>query len=492
MSVSSKVVLEAGSRFDAFELLGLVARGGMANVWLARQRMKHDLETLVAIKTILTEYSLDPKFQTMFVDESRIACRIDHPNVARLLDVGEAYGHSYIVMEYVGGESLSRLRRTFARDGERFPLAVGLKIAADLCAGLHAAHELRDVHGNDLAVVHRDVSPQNVLLSDTGRVKLIDFGVAKAKGRLGGETGVGYAKGKARYMAPEQAGGDAVDRRADVWAVGALLYELMTGETPLDGPNDIAVFKKLMGNEPIAPLPSEIEAPVRAVIEKALQHDVSLRFATAAHMRDAIEDALITLGLRATTAHVEQVCATKLADRIAERRHFIEVSLKAADDRSSIRGVLASIPPIDETSSDVHVNPLPANVATKPEINPEIAAELSVESVTTEPKTSPPRTPRWVFGALGTSAIAAAAFAWIAFVHPSSPPLAVIAASVAPSVVASVPPAPPSVAILADTRPTAAPLVLPSASASTRKPTRVPTTPTRPTSSARTNWGGIE
>jgi hypothetical protein len=209
----------------------------------------------------------------------------------------------------------------------------------------------------------------------------------------------------------------------------------MTGETPLDGPNDIAVFKKLMGNEPIAPLPSEIEAPVRAVIEKALQHDVSLRFATAAHMRDAIEDALITLGLRATTTHVEQVCATKLADRIAERRHFIEVSLKAAEDRSSIRGVLASIPPIDETSSDVHVNPLPANVATKPEIKPEIADELSVESVTTEPKT---------------------------------------------------------VAILADTRPTAAPLVLPSASASTRKPTRVPTTPTKPTSSARTNWGGIE
>ena len=115
--------IDVGSTFDAYEILALLARGGMANVWLARQRMKHGLETIVAIKTILPEFSLDPKFQTMFLDEARIACRIDHPNVARLLDVGEAQGSSYIVMEYVGGESLSRLRRTFARMNKTLPLA---------------------------------------------------------------------------------------------------------------------------------------------------------------------------------------------------------------------------------------------------------------------------------------------------------------------------------------------------------------------------------
>src|ERR1700729_2890228 len=128
--------LAPGSKFDSYEILALLARGGMANVWLARRffgksGVAEGLETLVAIKTILPEYSLDPKFQAMFMDEARIACRIDHPNVARLLDVGDAFGHSYIVMEYVGGESLSRLRRTFARDGKTIPLAIVMRVLAD-------------------------------------------------------------------------------------------------------------------------------------------------------------------------------------------------------------------------------------------------------------------------------------------------------------------------------------------------------------------------
>ena len=139
--------LEPGARFDAYELLGLVARGGMANVWLARQRMKHGLETTVAIKTILPELSLDPAFQAMFLDEARIACRVDHVNVARLLDVGEARGHAYIVMEYVAGESLSRLRRTLARDRERVPLEVALRVTSSVCAALHAAHRARGRRG---------------------------------------------------------------------------------------------------------------------------------------------------------------------------------------------------------------------------------------------------------------------------------------------------------------------------------------------------------
>ncbi|HEY6462332.1 MAG TPA: serine/threonine-protein kinase, partial [Polyangiaceae bacterium] len=308
--------LEPGARLDAYELLGLVAHGGMANVWIARQRMKHGLETMVAVKTILPELSLDPAFQAMFLDEARIACRVDHANVARLLDVGEARGHAYIVMEYVAGESLSRLRRTMIRDGEVVPLAVALRVTSDLCAALHAAHELTDVEGQPLHVVHRDVSPQNVLLSDSGVVKLIDFGVAKARDRFAAETSAGFAKGKARYMAPEQSEGGPIDRRADVWGAGAVLYELLAGRTPFDGPNDAAIFRALLaGTAPVDPLPSTVREPVRVLVHRALERSPEARFPTARAMRDAIEDAMDALGLKANAVTIERLCAGKLGDR---------------------------------------------------------------------------------------------------------------------------------------------------------------------------------
>lgn len=341
--------IDVGSTFDAYEILALLARGGMANVWLARQRMKHGLETLVAIKTVLPEFSMDPKFQTMFLDEARIACRIDHPNVARLLDVGEAFGHSYIVMEYVGGESLSRLRRVFARANEMLPLALALRVIADLCAGLHAAHELVGSDGQLLHVVHRDVSPQNLLLGDSGVVKLIDFGVAKARGRLGAETSAGFAKGKARYMAPEQASGLAVDRRADVFAAGAVLYELLVGRSPMDGPNDMAVLKNLVGDAPVEPLPASVPGPVRALVARALEKAPEARFPTAAAMRDAIEEAMSQLGLRASTGEIERVLRENLAERIAERRQAIEQAMRAADARA----VGSRVPVVDESSADL-------------------------------------------------------------------------------------------------------------------------------------------
>jgi serine/threonine protein kinase len=339
--------LEPGARLDAYELLGLLAHGGMANVWLARQRMKHGLETIVAVKTILPELSLDPAFQAMFLDEARIACRVDHANVARLLDVGEARGHAYIVMEYVAGESLSRLRRTLARDGELVPLDVALRVASDLCAALHAAHELVDADGQLLHVVHRDVSPQNVLLSDGGVVKLIDFGVAKARDRFAAETTAGFAKGKARYMAPEQSEGVSIDRRADVWGVGAVLYELVAGRTPIEGPNDAAIFRALLaGTDPVDRLPDSVPQPVRDLVHTALERSPDDRFPTALAMRDAVEEAMERLGLRATSLTIERLCADRLGDRIRERKRQLEGWMRAAAarDAASVGPTSGSIP----------------------------------------------------------------------------------------------------------------------------------------------------
>jgi serine/threonine-protein kinase len=473
--------LEPGVRLDSYELLGLVARGGMANVWLARQRMKHGLETVVAIKTILPEFSLDPAFQVMFLDEARIACRIDHSNVARLLDVGEARGHSYIVMEHVAGESLSRLRKTLARDSERIPLDVALRVTSDLCAALHAAHELVDGYGQLLHVVHRDVSPQNILLSDGGMVKLIDFGVAKARDRFAAETSAGFAKGKARYMAPEQSGGGSVDRRADVWGVGAVLYELVAGRTPMDGPNDAAVFRALMGDAPVDRLPDEVPEPVRTVVHRALERSPDARFPTALAMRDALEEASERLGLRGTSMALERLCAQKLGTRIAERKRTVDSWLRAANAREGEQGtpVSASIGTVAAVTVTV--------------VGGEGAEERSVVSMTNEATAlAPVPRRRWrsaVMGAAGMLVLAAAG--WLMLGKTPAPTVVQPAASLPPA--AAPVPSPPSASTAPATAPALATTSAPSAASTPSSTTaHAPRGRPHPTAAPSHDWGGIQ
>jgi serine/threonine-protein kinase len=215
--------LQPGYRLDRYELLCPIATGGMAIVWLARLRGKRGFEKLFAVKTIKTELIHDRRFEEMFLDEARIASGIQHPNVAQILDLGEQDDVLYIVMEWVDGESLSKIRKLAAKRGVSIPVGVALRVIADACAGLHAAHQLRDVKGKNLDIVHRDVSPQNILISSAGSVRVIDFGIAKATNRMAGATHSGIIKGKIHYMAPEQAAGRAIDRRVDVWSVGVCL-----------------------------------------------------------------------------------------------------------------------------------------------------------------------------------------------------------------------------------------------------------------------------
>src|ERR1700733_10941256 len=222
---ASDGVLVSGSTLDRYELLCPLAEGGMASVWLARMRGKRGFEKLVAIKTIKAELVDDPRFEEMFLDEARIASGIAHPNVAQIIDLGEKSGVLYLVMEWVDGESLAKVRKFAVKARIRIPLGLSLRIIADACAGLHAAHELKGPDGELLGVVHRDVSPQNILIGTAGAVKVIDFGIAKAQNRLGTRTRTGVVKGKVQYMAPEQAQGYAHDRRIDVWALGVCLYE---------------------------------------------------------------------------------------------------------------------------------------------------------------------------------------------------------------------------------------------------------------------------
>src|SRR3984885_7961638 len=231
--------LRVGDRLDRYELLCPIASGGMATVWLARLRGKRGFEKLYAIKTIRTELLDDPRFQEMLLDEARIASGIQHPNVAQILDLGEERETLFIVMEWVDGDSLAKIRKLVTKRGHKLPVGIVLRVLADACAGLHAAHELHDDQGQPLEIVHRDVSPQNLLVATTGAVKVIDFGIAKAHNRKQGETRTGVVKGKIQYMAPEQVKkGRTVDRRADVWSLGVCLHELVAGRPPYGGDDD--------------------------------------------------------------------------------------------------------------------------------------------------------------------------------------------------------------------------------------------------------------
>jgi serine/threonine-protein kinase len=336
--------LQAGDRLDRYELLCVLAQGGMGAVWLARLSGMLGFERLYAIKTILPDYADDPRFRDMFLDEARLTSRIRHENVAQIIDMGEQDGFLYYAMEYVDGESLRKAQRDFSADKQLVPMGVALRIVADMCAGLHAAHELRD--GNDalLDVVHRDVSPHNVLVSRNGQVKVIDFGVAKARDRLAAETSLGTIKGKVDYMPVEQAKNQTIDRRADIYAAGAVLYELLSGRAVFEtdeGRNQVHTLQQILSAAVPAPLPANVPPSVRAIVTKALAYNREDRYATALDMSRAIEDAAKGSGLAATALDVSTAFDIPLRARSQKRRDAIDVALKAATARAEAGPKLA-------------------------------------------------------------------------------------------------------------------------------------------------------
>jgi serine/threonine protein kinase len=334
--------LAPGFKLDRYELLCPIAEGGMASVWIARHTGKHGFEKFVAIKTVLPKYAADTRFQQMFQDEARIASRIEHSNVAQILDVGEQHEITYLVMEYVDGESLSTVHRALTKKGMKIPPGVILRVMADVCGGLHTAHELREPDGELLGVVHRDVSPQNVLVSMKGVAKLIDFGIAKARDRIAGDTSSGQVKGKIRYMAPEQAIGGPIDRRADIWAVGAILYHLLSGKPPYDGENDVQTLLVLTSGRPPVPLPADVHPAIAAVVKRALTSAVAGRFATAADLQQALEDAIVEAKIGTNMTAVAAFLAEHVTDRAKRRKEAITIGVKAAAERDRYAEIMRS------------------------------------------------------------------------------------------------------------------------------------------------------
>ena len=335
---AAESILRAGYRLDRYELLCPIATGGMATVWLARLRGKRGFEKLFAIKTIRTELVDDPRFQEMFLDEARIASGIQHPNVAQILDLGEQQDVLFIVMEWVDGDSLAKVRKLITKRGHRLPVGVVLRVIADASAGVHAAHEMRDDTGEPLEIVHRDVSLQNILVGSAGSVKVIAFGIAKAHNRKQGETRTGVVKGKIQYMAPEQVQkGKTVDRRTDVWALGVCLHELVTGKLPYDGDDDIEVIRKLMTDE--APLlEAGLPEGIVRVLERSIALDADARFPTAAGMQRALEAAMKEMGEATTSEDVAAFLRTELPELAQRRKEILNKAVEEARERVASGG----------------------------------------------------------------------------------------------------------------------------------------------------------
>ncbi len=328
-----------------YELIHRLGHGGMASVYLGRAIGTAGFERLVAVKVIHPHLANEPEFVDMFLDEARIAAKIHHPNVCETLDLGDEDGLFFMVMEYVEGETLSSLVRQLKKREEKLPVPVALQIAADACRGLAAAHALTDHDGTRVNLVHRDVSPHNLLVTMDGRVKVVDFGIMKAAGKRS-STLTGQLRGKLTYMSPEQARGEPVDRRSDIYALGVILWELLAGTRFYRGETDSEVLAQvsLGRRRDINEFREDIPASVVASLDKALAESRYDRYASAEDMLKDLRAALRQL-LDANEDDPREVLGSVMSRFFAGRIEYIQAAIRGqVDDRegSGRRGVRAA------------------------------------------------------------------------------------------------------------------------------------------------------
>jgi serine/threonine-protein kinase len=290
LGMTGSLRLETDVAFERYRVLAAIGRGGMSEVFLAGMEQDGNIQRLAVMKRLNAELCGDPTTVQMFLDEARIGLRLSHPNIVQTHDVGRFEGRLCILMDYLKGQPLHRVIHRAAEQGKVLPLELAVKIIVDVLDGLGAAHAACDYDGAPLGVVHRDISPHNLFIEYDGRVKLLDFGIAKAAIQEGA-TRTGLVKGKFAYMAPEQARSEPIDQRADIWSVGVVFWELITGARLFKGPSEAAMLQATL-KSPI-PYPaayrSDVPPLLEQVVQRALERDRSLRYGSALEMKDALE-----------------------------------------------------------------------------------------------------------------------------------------------------------------------------------------------------------
>ena len=318
-----------GNVMGKYRLVAELGRGGMAEVYLALVHGVAGFNKLMVIKRLRPHLSEEHEFLQMFLDEARLAAKLSHPNIVQTIEVGEHHGQFFISMEYLEGQPLNRILR---RCGDRVTMAMALRILCDTLSGLHHAHNLTDYDGTALSVVHRDATPHNIFVTYMGQTKVVDFGIAKAAISVA-ETRTGVLKGKVSYMAPEQARGEEVDRRADVFSIGCCMWEVLTGQRVWKGKSDIQVLNAIMSNEDAIPSPKTLKPDIpdglANICMKALAFRVENRHQTALELKYDIESYLNGIGDTTTVAMASAIIAERFQSERAKLRQLIDQQVKS-------------------------------------------------------------------------------------------------------------------------------------------------------------------
>ena len=330
-------LIPPGARsFGKYELLARLAVGGMAEIFLARRRAADDKADMVVIKRVLPHLAEDARFVAMFRDEARLASRIEHVNACRVLELGSVGDTYFIAMEYLHGVPLSRVLLRSARTSDQLDIRFIAGVMQQSCAGLHHAHELSAPDGRLLDVVHRDVSPPNIFVTTDGQVKLLDFGVAKARG-ASQKTRTGTVKGKNAYMSPEQVLGEPVDRRSDLFSLGIVMWESLTASRLFLRDTDFETFRSITkGDIPdLRKQRPDVPEPLAQVVGRALERDRDKRYATADELGGAITAAMESMAGPADDQEIARFVHAHFSKELTAKQDLLEAA--AAPEGSRLR-----------------------------------------------------------------------------------------------------------------------------------------------------------
>ena len=325
---------ELPKQFGKYTLLRKLAAGGMAEIFLALHRSMAGFEKLVVIKRILPSMNQDQAFIDMLLHEARIAATLSHPNIVQIFDVGQVEGTYYIAMEHIHGEDIRSIVRGMRRKAVmEFPMEHALTIALGVCAGLAYAHDKRDLEGRPIGIVHRDISPQNIVVTFTGDVKIVDFGIAKSEKATAEDTKDGALKGKVPYMSPEQAAGKDIDLRSDIFAVGVVLFELTTGRRLFKGQNEFETLKLILESD--YPAPSDVRPeypkPLERIVMRALQKRREDRYQSAREMQADLEAFVREERIACSAVNLTHWMQMLFADKLAQQNEALQDIKQLAD-----------------------------------------------------------------------------------------------------------------------------------------------------------------
>ncbi|MDP1918330.1 MAG: serine/threonine-protein kinase [Myxococcales bacterium] len=341
-------------RFGKYTLIDRIAVGGMAEIFLARQAGIENFEKTIVIKRIRPHLSKQPNFVKMFLNEAKLAAQLNHPNIVQIYDLGRIGESYFIAMEYVFGRDMRRIIPKADSLGIPFPMVYALKIASSVCEGLYYAHQKTDTYGVALNIVHRDVTPENIFVSFDGTVKVLDFGIAKAANQIE-QTRAGEIKGKLSYMSPEQCMGKHLDNRSDLFSLGTVLYEWLTGFKLFTGDSEVAILKSITEGKIYAPsyFKADIPEGVEAILMKALEKDRERRYQTAWDMQYDIDQFLSQYEFTPSNIHLANFLKQLFNDELEEEKQRLsslaapgatpEEVIEEGDD------IISTIEPISES-----------------------------------------------------------------------------------------------------------------------------------------------